>query len=948
LEQFETRVLLSNILVTSTGDSVSGPTFRAALLNATAGDHIVFQIPKSDPNYNSANGSWTIALNSTLPVVSTPNLVIDGLTQQSEPGASTTHPVVQITPATGLLLDYGLFLVSSGNTVEGLVLDGFQGAGLEIQGPDANNNLVIGNYIGTDVTGQTAVANGDGIVLFSSSSNTIGGTASGQGNIIAGSNGIGVDLGELVGTPLTSDHNVIQGNYIGVGADGTTPLGNHDGGVQIISGSYNQVGGTNTGQNNIIANNNGGVGVYFGIGNALLSNSIYDNVNYGVRLFYGGNNSQSAPILTDAMYYPGASQVDGSLAVKAGASYLVQFFGNNPASDEGQTLLGGLDVAAQPVDGSVNLEFTFAAPATLHVGSSITAIATVTSTIPSSSTNPAVGDSSAFSLPVLLFTGTVNPFIVTNTADSGIGSLRFAIQAADADTANSDTITFQIPITDPNYDPATESWTIPVPTTPLAVSKPSHSVFINGLSQQSEEGATTAHPVIQLTPGLTYGGDGLTLSSGGNTVSGLVIDGFKGNGLVIAGSSANGNVISGDFIGTDVTGTLADGNGAAGISISSSNNTIGGTSQGAGNLISGNQNHGIEITGSGSTGNVIAGNTVGLNASGSATLGNGLDGVFLDGASYTIVGPSNVLSGNGTDGQQGAGLEIEGASQGNTIFQNRIGTNAAGNQALGNSAHGVFLGNGAINNTIGPGNVISGNGSAATQGVGVYLFGLSTTGNQVVGNQIGTNANGSAVISPSVTNESVIGVLIYQSLGNTVQGNVVSGNRYVGVEIAGVTTSGVTAPGNQVLGNLIGTDASGTHPIANGLDGIFLNNAPNNTIGGTTPGARNVISANLSVGIQLFGPETQGNVIQGNFLGLNSAGQPNPALLNGSPGNFVGIFVNSAPRTNQIGGTAPGQANQGQVRIRYSASGSQQSQAKLRTSRPTMVKSRVRLPKRPS
>jgi parallel beta-helix repeat protein len=198
----------------------------------------------------------------------------------------------------------------------------------------------------------------------------------------------------------------------------------------------------------------------------------------------------------------------------------------------------------------------------------------------------------------------------------------------------------------------------------------------------------------------------------------------------------------------------------------------------------------------------------------------------------------------------------------------------------------------------------------ATQGsVGVYIYGANTSGNVVQGNYIGTNAAG----NDALTN-SVIGVLISQSSGNTVQGNLISGNRLVGLEIAGGTASR-----NLAQGNKIGTNFNGTTAIPNGLDGIFISDAPNNSIGGTTAGAGNLISGNGSVGIQLFGPLTLGNVIQGNALGLDSAGRPtlrNPA---------GGIFVNTGPRNNKIGGTAPGQANRGQSRPLYTVSGSQQS-----------------------
>jgi len=133
--------------------------------------------------------------------------------------------------------------------------------------------------------------------------------------------------------------------------------------------------------------------------------------------------------------------------------------------------------------------------------------------------------------------------------------------------------------------------------------------------------------------------------------------------------------------------------------------------------------------------------------------------------------------------------------------------------------------------------------------------------------------------------------------------------------------AGATAPGNLVEGNKIGTDPSGTRAVPNGLDGVFINNAPGNMIGGTAAGAGNLICGNGSVGIQLFGPGTSGNVIEGNSLGLDSAGRP--TLLN----RAGGIYVNPGPGNNPIGGTAPGQANHGQTNQQLSISGIRQSKA---------------------
>ncbi len=337
-------------------------------------------------------------------------------------------------------------------------------------------------------------------------------------------------------------------------------------------------------------------------------------------------------------------------------------------------------------------------------------------------------------------------------------------------------------------------------------------------------------------------------------------------------------------------------------------------------------------------GNLISGNKIGTDVSGGAALGNVFDGILLSNASGTSIS-GNQISGNGV-GQDAAGINVTGVnSSGNVMSNNLIGTNAAGTADLGNSLHGIFVGNGASNNTVGPGNVISGNGMPTNQGVGVYVFGSTTTGNRITGNRIGTNATGTAGLTDSAgLIHPVIGVLISQSSGNTVQGNLISGNRFLGLEIAGV--AGGTASGNLVQGNLIGTNAGGTRAIPNGFDGIFINDAPNNMIGGTAAGAGNLISGNGSVGIQLFGPLTLGNVIQGNALGLDSAGRPtlrNPA---------GGIFVNTGPLNNTIGGTAPGQANRGQSRPLFTVSGSQQSNPGSTAQAATAAGRRFRVPGR--
>ena len=131
-----------------------------------------------------------------------------------------------------------------------------------------------------------------------------------------------------------------------------------------------------------------------------------------------------------------------------------------------------------------------------------------------------------------------------------------------------------------------------------------------------------------------------------------VISGNTGVGVNINQLTATGNRVQGNFIGTDVTGTVAVGNGFGGVRISGgpSNSTIGGTSAGEGNVISGNTRHGVEIQGA--AGNFIQGNFIGTDVTGTLDVGNSQRGVsIVAGAADntiggTTAGAGNVISGN--------------------------------------------------------------------------------------------------------------------------------------------------------------------------------------------------------------------------------------------------------------------------------------------------------------
>jgi hypothetical protein len=148
---------------------------------------------------------------------------------------------------------------------------------------------------------------------------------------------------------------------------------------------------------------------------------------------------------------------------------------------------------------------------------------------------------------------------------------------------------------------------------------------------------------------------------------------------------------------------------------------------------------------------------------------------------------------------------------------------------------------------------------------------------------------------------NTLGIQIFASPNNTIggtaagAGNVISGNLGQAIEV-----NGTTATGNSILGNFIGTNAAGTAALANAAGVLIDAGASLNTIGGTTQGARNIISGNSQDGIDITGSGTTGTVVEGDYIGTNAAG--NAAI--GNQNN--GISITSSSANNTIGGLTAG------------------------------------------
>ncbi len=309
----------------------------------------------------------------------------------------------------------------------------------------------------------------------------------------------------------------------------------------------------------------------------------------------------------------------------------------------------------------------------------------------------------------------------------------------------------------------------------------------------------------------------------------------------------------------------------------------------------------IELNGA-SAGGVI-GLTLGVGSDASVIRGLAVTrftyGISIDSRDNTIGGTTtdarNVISLNSLDG-----VRINPNGTGNQIIGNYIGIAADGTTAAGNSGSGVSVS--STGNTIGgtapgAGNVISANGTGVL---------LSAGGNFVQGNRIGTDVNGT-LDRGNLTD----GVRISNAAGNTIGGtvaaarNLISGNNSDGIEITG---TGSTS--NVVAGNFIGTDAAGGGDVGNTQDGIRISSgATGTTIGGTAPGARNVISGSGTSGVNSDGIDigvgSGGNVIQGNRIGINANGAarwPTSAAGSGSRSGSTSIGGSTPARRNVISG----------------------------------------------
>jgi hypothetical protein len=311
--------------------------------------------------------------------------------------------------------------IISGNTHAGIEIDGY-GSGV------ANQDVIEGNFIGTNATGTAAVPNGQGVRLVGASGNFIGSIVPGSGNVISGNTGRGIVLTGQGGALATTSRNVIQGNFIGTQADGVSPLGDGLQGIYITNGaSGNMIGSVFSSGANTIAFNTG-AGVLIGTdpanpvfpptpdssggaNNAIISNSI--SHTGGIVLNDSGNDLQTAPVIGDvtpAAVGGGTTTIKFTLANTINSSdglpnYRIEFFANDANDPEGKTFLGAVGLTGN--GGTASGQFT-SAEALVDISDPSFITATATSNVDSAGSPGPSSNTSQFSNPASKFADDFN------------------------------------------------------------------------------------------------------------------------------------------------------------------------------------------------------------------------------------------------------------------------------------------------------------------------------------------------------------------------------------------------------------------------------------------------------------------------------------------------------------------------------------------------------------
>ena len=593
----------------------------------------------------------------------------------------------------GVLINSSFNIVGGTNSAARNIISGNQSFGVALDSGAARNNQVLGNYIGTDESGNLNRGNSSaGVFINGGSDNVIG--APNAGNVISGNGNRGVVVAQS-----GARGNVVQSNIIGLDAAGSAPLGNAVYGVHLQNASAT-IGGDGPGEGNVIsANFNDGIHIE-GVGNGLPDGIVsWWRADGDATDFVGGN--------------------DGTISNGAGFAA-----GQNGQGFDFDAPIGGANEDRIEIPDDPSLDLTLL---TIEAWIKVDSLPTGGSSVIVGKGVTASSDN--YELLVnenqeLQFFSYNAGFHGVTATGSGITLGQFHHVAATVDGS-----TVRLYVDGQLVHEQAQAAPLVPNNGPLLIGT-LEPHFANRFDGVIDELAIYNRPL-----------------SGGE-----IVRLFAAGGLAKGGS-----VVEGNIIGLDASGAIDRGNGDDGIELNGSPlNLIGGSTTDARNVISGNNANGVLFTGALAAGNVLQANYIGTDVTGAVALRNGTLFAHADvridgGASQNLIGTNadglsdeferNVISGSAA----GVGVYIvEAGSEQNIIAGNYVGTDASGMNPLGALHQGVRIEQ-AANNLVGgtspeAGNVISGNRSS-----GIALLSAGATGNQIQGNLIGLAADGATL-----------------------------------------------------------------------------------------------------------------------------------------------------------------------------------------------------------
>lgn len=905
-------------------NTVGGELGSPVFANVVAGNAVGISITDSDAlDYLAAGGDGNAVIGNEVRNNAGDGIVVDNASFQTIGGPIfAAANTLTLNGGDGIVVRNGSRSIAvAGNHVgtnaAGVVGFGNGGIGIHVQDSNAtviggedlvDGNLVVGN--GTDgivvartdgsgdarenrVFGNTVRANlGHGIRLTNASDNLVGSADPGYGNAVGNNalDGLRIELG--------ADSNVVLGNVFG----GPDVLGNGGVGVRVVASFENVIGDSVSGAGNSISRNAGGglvvaqsQAVDLRNGNVVVGNTIDSNLGHGMQVV-----ASSFQTIGGAVGLPGAGNTvtrnrgagirileDLTVADPGADENLIQsnFVGTDSLSASG---LGNFGNGVEIVRGNHNVALGNTVKANQGVGIRVD--------------GGFDGKAGAAAFNVIGGAGAGQGNVVVGNLADGI-----VIQG----DARSNSVLGGLVLENKGSG--------------IAVRGSALTRIGGGVSV----GSSTADGILVGTEqfgGLPRGSAGTVIEDafvGTNTAGGVL--GNQGNGIRLSGvigvSVADGvvsafNRLAGVRIEKSAAASLAAGNVVRGAEIrenlgngivvsESVFQSIGGITDGFGNVVEENVGDGIVLTGM-SRSISVQGNTVSSNSRHGVSLAsaiestvadanlitaNGLDGINLSGTSARNVIRENIVGDADDDllGNKRDGIGVYGVTN-NGIVENLLARNArdglmisaavaggigttngvTGNRVVANGRNGITI-HASRNQVIGGTNVGEANTIGLNKADGVFIGKLSG-GVVVFGNLIGTDEGGNNLGNLGD------GVEVNNSLATTIDANSISFNDGNGLRVASVR--GTAVQRTLVTGNSI---------LENDANGIQITASAATLVGGAT--RANVIGGNLKAGVRLDAASA-GNSIEANFIGTDEEGADlgnveDGVLITGSLGNVV-------------------------------------------------------------